>query len=219
MLKITVNPGAYLPDTFWSQVRFVRKKNLMTIIRAFSIYRTQSGAPWELVILGDGEERSTLEATISELQLGEVVHLKGFQSYDRLPAFYALAGALVHASVIEQWGLVVNEAMACGLPVIVSERCGCVPDLVQHGVNGFRFDPLNTQRLADLMSCVASLHDGRIHMGRQSSDIISLWTPDVHAKNLLRAAEYAAESGSTALSALDNAILHGLLARGSGKGA
>jgi glycosyltransferase involved in cell wall biosynthesis len=47
----------------------------------------------------------------------------------------------VHASTTEQWGLVVNEAMAAGLPVLVSDRCGCAPDLVEVGVNGFTFDP------------------------------------------------------------------------------
>ena len=51
----------------------------------------------------------------------------------------------VHASTTEQWGLVVNEAMAAGLPVLVSERCGCASDLVAHGINGLLFDPYDVE--------------------------------------------------------------------------
>ena len=59
-----------------------------------------------------------------ELGLKSHVLLPGFRQYDELPAYYGLAGAFVHASTTEQWGLVVNEAMASGLPVLVSNRCG-----------------------------------------------------------------------------------------------
>ena len=67
--------------------------------------------------------------------------------------------AFVHASASEQWGLVVNEAMAAGLPVIVSERCGCAPDLVREGVNGLTFDPCDVAELAGLMERVAAMAD------------------------------------------------------------
>ena len=93
--------------------------------------------------------------------LAGAVVLPGFQQYDELPAFYGLASAFVHASTTEQWGLVVNEAMAAGLPVIVSERCGCAPDLVEDGVNGFTFDPQDVEELAGLMRRVAAMTDER----------------------------------------------------------
>jgi glycosyltransferase involved in cell wall biosynthesis len=54
----------------------------------------------------------------------------------------ALSDVLVLPSYSEPWGLVVNEAMACGMPVIVSEKCGCAPDLVQNGKNGISINPL-----------------------------------------------------------------------------
>ena len=77
--------------------------------------------------------------------------MPGFKQYDELPIYYGLAGAFIHASTTEQWGLVVNEAMAAGLPVIVSERCGCAPDLVENGRNGFTFDPYDVDALTHLM--------------------------------------------------------------------
>jgi len=85
------------------------------------------------------------------------VHLPGFKQYEELPVYYALAKAFVHPSTTEQWGLVVNEAIASGLPVIVSERCGCVPELV--GDNGFTFDPLNEDELTARLLDMTSLSD------------------------------------------------------------
>src|SRR5208337_5127598 len=78
-------------------------------------------------------------------------HLPGFKQYEELPAYYGLAGAFVHASTAEQWGLVANEAMASGLPVLVSNRCGCATELVEEGRNGFAFDPENVEQLAGFM--------------------------------------------------------------------
>ena len=92
--------------------------------------------------------------------LAGAVILPGFRQYDELPAFYGLARAFVHASTTEQWGLVVNEAMAAGLPVLVSDRCGCAQDLVRNGVNGFTFDPCDVEELAGLMHRVAAMPNG-----------------------------------------------------------
>src|SRR6266481_4423615 len=143
-----------LPENYFlASARFIEKKNLPRLIRAYAEYRDrlkETGAtdpgynrdtPWELVLLGDGPLRETLNAQLSTLNLHSHVHLPGFKQYDELPVYYALANAFVHASTTEQWGLVVNEAIASGLPVIVSERCGCVPELVRG--NGFTFDPMD----------------------------------------------------------------------------
>src|SRR5207248_5879043 len=121
---------------------------------------TSQGAgnpPWDLVLLGDGPLRETLNTQLSTLNLHSHVHLPGFKRYDELPVYYALAKAFVHASTTEQWGLVVNEAVASGLPVIVSERCGCVPELVNG--NGFTFDPFAEHELAELLLRLALLRD------------------------------------------------------------
>src|SRR5438270_5875540 len=85
------------------------------------------------------------------------VHLPGFKHYSELQVYYALAKAFVHASTTEQWGLVVNEAIASGLPVIVSERCGCAPELVRD--NGFTFDPTDEYALASRLLSMASVTD------------------------------------------------------------
>jgi len=104
------------------------------------------------------------------LSLG-TVFFPGFRQYDELPRFYAHAGAFVHASTTEQWGLVVNEAIASGLPVLVSDRCGCAADLVEQGVNGYVFDPLNVTELAGLLGAVAAADFPLSEFGAASRDV------------------------------------------------
>ena len=148
-----------LPARFFlASSRFIARKNLLRLLDAYARYRRRAGAgAWGLVLLGDGELRADLERRIARADLAGQVILPGFRQYDELPAYYGLAGAFVHAATSEQWGLVVNEAMASGLPVLVSERCGCAPDLVSEGVNGFTFDPCDVDQLAGLMQRVAAV--------------------------------------------------------------
>src|SRR6266568_5498123 len=134
--------------------------------------------PWDLVLVGDGPLKADLCRLISDLNLYGHVHLPGFIQYRELPAYYALAGVFVHASTTEQWGLVVNEAMATGLPVIVSNRCGCVPDLVAEGKNGFTFDPGSVKALGKLMVDMSRLSDRRFEeMRAESRRIVAGFTP------------------------------------------
>ena len=174
---------------FLASARFVPKKNLPMLIRAYVRYRrladsgedgqrTTDNRPWDLVLLGDGPLKTDLSRLISELRLHGHVHLPGFIQYRELPAYYALADAFVHASTTEQWGLVVNEAMATGLPVIVSNRCGCVPDLVAEGKNGFTFDPESVTSLGKLMMDMSRLSEQRLEeMRAESRRIIAGFTP------------------------------------------
>jgi glycosyltransferase involved in cell wall biosynthesis len=74
--------------------------------------------------------------------------------------------------------------MACGLPVLVSNRCGCAPDLVQEGVNGFTFDPYNTEQLAQLMLKISAFSIQHSAFGEASRKIIAGWGPDRFAQGL-----------------------------------
>jgi len=125
-----------------------------------------------------------------DLQLEDDVRFPGFAQYDQLPAYYGLASAFVHASVVEQWGLVINEALASGLPVLVSDRCGCVPELVSEGHNGFAFDPLDIEKLAELMARLSEVSDLG-EMGYASRRIISAWSPERFSEGMLNAVKTA----------------------------
>ena len=86
-----------------------------------------------------------------------------------------------------------NEAMASGLPLIVSKQCGCVPELLEEGKNGFSFSPQNVDKLADSLLRMAALSDAESElMGRTSRKIIASWSVERFAEGL-RDAVTAAE--------------------------
>ena len=191
-----------LPENYFlASARFIEKKNLPTLIRSYARYRQLAGntdnrqqttdnRPWDLVLLGDGPLRETLNSQLSTLSLQHSVLLPGFKQYEELPVYYGLANAFVHASTTEQWGLVVNEAIASGLPVIVSNRCGCVPELVEG--SGFTFDPNNEHELASRLFEMASLSDDEHKRFEDASRRIAAnFGPERFGEGLTRAAELA----------------------------
>jgi glycosyltransferase involved in cell wall biosynthesis len=218
-----------IPENYFlASARFVEKKNLPTLVRAYAKYRRRSSAfakatadkevrslksevsnnkaPWDLVVLGDGPLKTDLRRLISDLRLNEHVHLPGFKPYDELPIYYALANAFVHASTTEQWGLVVNEAIASGLPVIVSDRCGCAPELVNG--NGFTFDPTNEDELLTRLLEMASLSDQeRNHLGDNSYRIAANFAPERFGEGLERAASVAMGVPQKRFGVMDRALL------------
>jgi glycosyltransferase involved in cell wall biosynthesis len=158
--------------------RLSREKNIDTLLAAYVSLKRRfpSAQEWGLLIIGAGPEEERLTKTISEKNIQDV-HLLGGMSWKQVPEFFALADVLVLPSYSEPWGLVVNEAMACGMPVIVSERCGAAGDIVLEGDNGFTFDPNNEAGLIDKMSYYV-LHPERIAvMGQRSREIIACYSP------------------------------------------
>lgn len=206
-------PGLQRPF-FLASARFIDKKNLVRLVDAYAVYCSHAwDNAWQLVILGDGHLRPTIESKLASLQLCSNVLLPGFKQYEELPAWYGVASCFIHPSTTEQWGLVVNEAMAAGLPVLVSNRCGCARDLVREGVNGFTFDPHDVQRMADLMVQIAHGDVDRTAMGRASGEIIANWGPERFADGLEKAVGAALQFGPKRLGVLDRALLWALMRR------
>lgn len=208
---------ASTPPHFLASARFIEKKNLFRLLRAYAGYRevakSRGSEPWRLVLLGDGELRQPVEELVKELQLTKHVELPGFKQYDDLPGYYARSSAFIHASTTEQWGLVVNEAMASGLPVLVSDRCGCVSELVKEGTNGFVFDPYDLTSITAAMIRLASLSGDEVRqMGEASSAIISEWGTARFGEGLYQAARLALSRKPVKPSWLD-AMLITLLSR------
>jgi glycosyltransferase involved in cell wall biosynthesis len=115
--------------------------------------------------LGDGPERENL---IKEAQ-GSSVQLLGWKDYEELPLWYHRASLFILPSYFEPWGLVVNEAMAAGLPILVSSATGCHPDLISEA-NGWIFDPKDEEKLVILLNHIASIPDVVLkRMGQESS--------------------------------------------------
>jgi 1,2-diacylglycerol 3-alpha-glucosyltransferase len=193
---------------FLACCRFEHKKNLARMLRAYAEYRLAAGAEsWPLIVLGDGSQREALEKLRAELGLVDHVMLPGFKSYRQLPVYYGLASVFLHLSTTDQWGLVVNEAMASGLPVIVSRRCGCAGDLVRHGVNGFVVDPCDVAGISRAMHRMAGSVHGLESMARASRRVISGWNTDRFVRNLRAAAAVAWARPPRAPRMIDRALM------------
>lgn len=179
---------------FFTSNRFIRRKNLDRLLLAYEAYRNESEhrglAPWRLLMLGDGELRTELEALVAERQIDGVTFC-GFQQIEDLPAYYGLASAFVHPALTDQWALVVNEAMAARLPVIVSTGAGCSQDLVDEGRNGFTFAPENSDALTQHLLTMADPATDREAMGTRSEEIVAGWAPERFAESMWSAWEAA----------------------------
>jgi 1,2-diacylglycerol 3-alpha-glucosyltransferase len=172
-----------LPDRYFLFVgRFAPEKNVLRMLEAYAKYQRAAGRrAWGLVLVGGGPLETELRARAQELR--DVV-FTGFQQVDAVRAYYGLASCLVLPSISETWGLVVNEAMAAGLPVLVSQRCGCVPELVKPEVNGYVCDPLDTEDLARLLGVMSSETVDAGKMGEASRQIVAQYTPETWAQTL-----------------------------------
>jgi 1,2-diacylglycerol 3-alpha-glucosyltransferase len=174
------------PRYFLCVARFIAKKNLQRLVEAYARYAMQAGnEAWSLVLAGTGPLEAELRACIGAAGLDRQVYFPGLLPYSDLPTYYGLAGAFILPSVSDQWGLVVNEAMAAGLPVLVSSRCGCAPDLVCEGENGFTFDPENIEAIAGRLTQMAGLDQARrAAMGKRSREIVASFSPEAFARGL-----------------------------------
>ncbi len=194
---------------FLTTARFVEKKNLHRLVEAYARYRQLAGpAAWDLVLIGDGPVGASIVELSERFDLSAHVQLPGFRQYAELPGWYAHASCFVLPSTTEQWGLVVNEAMAAGLPVIVSQRCGCVPELVAHERNGLIIDPLDVEGMAVALHRVAHGDLDRDRMAEQSRERIGDWGPDRFAEAL---ADAVALSTRSAMQPRRNALHLALL--------
>ena len=128
--------------------RFSPEKNLMTLLAAFEEISGEF-SDWGLVLVGDGPDQAAIVQWSQDRQLR--VRVIPFLQKNEVATIYGLGDIFVLPSTSEPWGLVVNEAMAAGLPVIVSDRAGCAHDLVRHGHNGFVFSPDQPAALVEWM--------------------------------------------------------------------
>jgi glycosyltransferase involved in cell wall biosynthesis len=125
-----------------------------------------------LLFAGDGEERANLERRARELKLDSIRFI-GFRNQSELPSLYDLCDLFVLPSEHEPWGLVVNEAMNVGKPVIVSDRVGAGPDLVEDGITGSVYPVRDIAALADCLRRLIDSAEHRASMGARALEKVS----------------------------------------------
>jgi glycosyltransferase involved in cell wall biosynthesis len=150
--------------------RLAPEKNLELMLHAFSKFRDEN---WELLLVGDGPSRALLENLANELDINAKVQFAGGFPWYQVPDWLAKSDVLILPSKSEPWGLVVNEAMVCGMPVIVSSTCGCAEDLVRNRVNGFTFDPEKQSGLETAMDFFVRYPDNIALLGKESLKLIA----------------------------------------------
>lgn len=183
---------------FLASNRFVGRKNLDRLLAAYALYcqsfttdrqPLSADRPWSLCLLGDGPLRQRLIAQCHELGLtvieaapweieecpppaanGNTVYFPGFRQIEELPRFYASAAAFIHPAFEEPWGLVINEAMAAGLPVLSGDNVGAAEELIEEGKSGWTFDATDLGAMAAAMARLATLSEAdRLAMGARAA--------------------------------------------------
>jgi 1,2-diacylglycerol 3-alpha-glucosyltransferase len=173
-----------LPERYFLFVgRFVREKGVFDLLEAYAKLDAHLREQMGLVFVGDGPLRRALEEQAARISPG-TIRFKGFVQRDNLAKYYGLAEALVLATHSDTWGLVVNEAMACGLAIILADVAGCAPDLIKAKWNGFLIQPKDISSLAAAMASLAAKPDLCKSMGTNSRQHIACFTAEVWADSM-----------------------------------
>ena len=157
--------------------RFVAKKNLFALIEGYAAYVAQAGdAARRLVLVGAGPDEPAMRESIAALGIADKVDLPGFLGAEEVSKRLACSLALVLVSSEEQWGLVVNEALAFGLPVIASTAVGSCDALVRNLINGFVVEPGSIAGIAAAMSALG--HDELLWRKMVAASHAQAWLGD-----------------------------------------
>jgi glycosyltransferase involved in cell wall biosynthesis len=157
---------------FLFSAKLVERKDPFALLKAYERMGQRGRAA--VVFMGDGVLREPLERYAREHGLGGA-HFIGFVNQAAIPKHYAMADVFVLPSTYEPRGAVINEAMACGLPVVVTDRCGSIGDIVLDGDNAFIYPAGDAGALADVMDRLAGDAELRARMGERSREIIAGW--------------------------------------------
>jgi glycosyltransferase involved in cell wall biosynthesis len=174
--------------------KLITRKDPFTLMKAFlQLDRQPLSRRAHLIFAGEGELRRGLE----DASRGrDDIHFIGFQNQSSMPVVYRLGDAMVLPSLIDTWGLAVNESMACSRPVIVSDLVGCAPDLVRPGDTGEVFRNGDSNGLANILSRMANEPAKIREMGLAARRLIEGWSIDVYARTVSEVARTVSSSSS-----------------------
>lgn len=168
--------------------KFMARKHPDDVIRAIAHLR-DAGIRASLLLIGSGEMEVALRTLVEENNLQDVVVFGGFVNQSELPAVYAASDIFVLPSENEPWGLIVNEAMCAGIPVVVADEVGCVPDLMRDGENGLLMKAGDVASLTVALRQLLAGEAGRLAMGQKSLEIIGDWNYERCRVGILEAIE------------------------------
>jgi glycosyltransferase involved in cell wall biosynthesis len=176
--------------------KLIPKKRPLETVRAFA--RAAASRPaLHLAIAGDGPLKQAVAAEAARLGVADRVHFLGFINQQELPLAYRACDFLVLPSALEPWGLVVNEAMHCGITAIVSDQVGAAADLALDGAAALVVPVDDVEALAQAIALLADDRDLRVKMSRAAHARIAEWSIDQTVEGILAACSVArGERGS-----------------------
>ena len=139
-----------------------------------------------LLFVGDGDLKEALELFTRRHQISHV-YFAGFRNQTELPRYYAMADVFALPSAYETWGLVINEAMCFGLPIVTTDAVAASYDLVRDGENGYVTRVGDVEALGNALSCFVDVPEVRERMGRRSAEIIAPWNHDACVSSIVQA--------------------------------
>lgn len=174
------------PRYFLCVGRLIKEKGVYELLDAYAKLEASVRSQAGMIFVGEGAARQELERRAALIQPG-LVRFCGWVHREQIPEVYALAEAFVFPTYSDPWGLVVNEAMACSLPILASQVAGCVPDLLQDGWNGFAVQPRDVEGLVRSMQRLFDDPKSARRMGSRSFQRIQEYTPEKCAAGIVQA--------------------------------
>lgn len=191
--------------------RQIPVKNFINLLKAYNNYFNKIGRTeaYKLILVGEGEERSKIEEYITTNGLIDVVKLLPFMSQSELRNLFTYAELLSCCSTRETWGLVINEAMACGCAIIASNECGAAEVLVKNGVNGFKVSCNDIDGITEAMINYHNLSSKQKEdMHKNSQEIISHWGLSKFCQGAFDACRYAINNPKPKISIISKLIIN-----------
>lgn len=170
--------------------QLIERKGVKFLLQAYQqAVNKLKNSDWGLLIVGYGPQQEDLKILCKRQKIKDV-YFCGHVEIDEMPKMYGLADLFVLPSLEETFGLVINEAMASGLPIITTNNVGSCLDLVNPGENGFVIPAGNVTELSNAIIKIISNPDLLSKMGKKSSEMINKFGPKDQAKSFLQAINY-----------------------------
>ncbi len=164
--------------------KFERKKNPEILLNTFIGLRKDNVY---LLFVGNGELEANLKETAKRSKKRHFIFFEDFKNQEILPAYYQACDlfCLPSKGPGETWGLAVNEAMAAGKAILISNKVGCAANLITEGANGYVFEVGNSKRMAENLRLLVFDKENLIRMGEASKNMIKNYTLQIQAQNMI----------------------------------
>lgn len=174
--------------------KMTERKRAMDLLKAYETLGKR-GVEAQLALVGDGVERAKLEAYVEEHAI-EGVHFPGFINQSQLPKWYSIADVFVLPSENEPWGLVINEVMNAGIPVVSTWDAGVTYDLVIPGETGYGYEAGDVEALGGILERIVGDEEHRRRLGEGARERIDNWGIEETVEGYVRAVEGIRETGA-----------------------